>query len=471
MEWIMVVLFFLPTNLFTVLLCRFTFQSQMKPKEGMILGIHIPKEHQQDEEVLSILREEDARQKRFFKVHTWISVLVCLAGYFGMAPFMLIWFPWLMWFVGRMEMMSIVPIRRMYRLKMENGWIREEAQRVVPIDTVLSASPIRPACRAIWHLPILGIFLLSGYGFYRMGFAFSEYETEWILYGMTCLIELCFTGMHIWILKRTKVVYSRNSSINLAIAKLTESRWAFAMMLGSCLNLISWLYLYHGLWKNRWLYQQTLFTYLILQLAAAAAIVIPLFLLQKKKQELLKGDQEPFLVDDDEYWKNGWYSNPDDHRLFVPYRLNSASYSLNMAKKSAKVLMTLLVGGLAGCMVWVMVMMVQLTFAKTDFEISNGTVYLESAGYHTSFALDEVEELLLLESLPDDSFSKTNGAASDVQLIGHFKGREYGKCMMFLDLESNGIIGVRTDGRWVFFNASKNEETLAWYQTLENVLK
>ena len=34
--------------------------------------------------------------------------------------------------------------------------------------------------------------------------------------------------------------------------------------------------------------------------------------------------------------KNGWYSNPNDRHLFVQSRMNSTSYSMNMARPAAK---------------------------------------------------------------------------------------------------------------------------------------
>ncbi len=37
-------------------------------------------------------------------------------------------------------------------------------------------------------------------------------------------------------------------------------------------------------------------------------------------------------MDDDYYWRNGWYDNPGDPRLFVQDRFNSMNYTTNVGK-------------------------------------------------------------------------------------------------------------------------------------------
>ena len=44
------------------------------------------------------------------------------------------------------------------------------------------------------------------------------------------------------------------------------------------------------------------------------------FRVKKKKAQILAADDAPIYVDDDYYWRNGWYNNPVDPRLIVPDR-------------------------------------------------------------------------------------------------------------------------------------------------------
>ena len=46
----------------------------------------------------------------------------------------------------------------------------------------------------------------------------------------------------------------------------------------------------------------------------------------------MKTEEPLSYVDDDIYWKNGWYNNPRDRRWVVPSRMCSSNYSFNMGK-------------------------------------------------------------------------------------------------------------------------------------------
>lgn len=46
----------------------------------------------------------------------------------------------------------------------------------------------------------------------------------------------------------------------------------------------------------------------------------------------MKQDTAPMYIDDDYYWRNGWYSNPDDRRLFIQDRYSSMNYTVNLGR-------------------------------------------------------------------------------------------------------------------------------------------
>ena len=43
-------------------------------------------------------------------------------------------------------------------------------------------------------------------------------------------------------------------------------------------------------------------------------------------------------MDDDYYWRNGWYANPEDVRLFVQDRFNSMNYTTNLGRPAGRYL-------------------------------------------------------------------------------------------------------------------------------------
>ena len=63
--------------------------------------------------------------------------------------------------------------------------------------------------------------------------------------------------------------------------------------------------------------------------AAGIVIIVLFFIIRRRKEALLKQDTAPMYIDDDYYWRNGWYSNPDDRRLFIQDRYSSMNYTVN----------------------------------------------------------------------------------------------------------------------------------------------
>ena len=53
----------------------------------------------------------------------------------------------------------------------------------------------------------------------------------------------------------------------------------------------------------------------IFQTIPIVTIFVIYFRVKKKKAQILAADDAPIYVDDDYYWRNGWYNNPVDPRL------------------------------------------------------------------------------------------------------------------------------------------------------------
>ena len=60
--------------------------------------------------------------------------------------------------------------------------------------------------------------------------------------------------------------------------------------------------------------------FFIFQTIPIVAVFVMYFRLKKKKAQILAADDEPMYVDDDYYWRNGWYDNPNDPRVLVQTR-------------------------------------------------------------------------------------------------------------------------------------------------------
>ena len=96
-----------------------------------------------------------------------------------------------------------------------------------------------------------------------------------------------------------------------------------------------------------------------------------------------------------------------------------------------------------------------------------GEVYrFEAAGYEYEFSGNDIQSVKLIDELPDERFTRTNGGSTEKVNIGHFRGRETGKCMMFLYNDCTPVLEIRLDDMTVFANSRDPQETERWLDML-----
>ena len=72
------------------------------------------------------------------------------------------------------------------------------------------------------------------------------------------------------------------------------------------------------------------------------------------------GQQETEIVDDDVYWLNGWYSNPNDKRTLVESKFCNANMEFNLGKPGVKVLVGALFAVTIAVIIWCICLLVPL---------------------------------------------------------------------------------------------------------------
>lgn len=354
---------FLICDLVTCLLCKFVYQQNFVYQNGMLLGVHIPREQLLCPQVEALCGQSKRRWRIYQNIHIALGSLLCLLGFFSAEWLVLIWVFWFLLYLAGMEVLMVTPLRRMYRIKQEQGWIREKCRRTVYIDTELSALSKQMAPRAFWHLPLLAAEAAAGTALYihsrqENGQVGSEMT---VLGGIALAVTLLVWAMHLYLAEKRNVVYSQSSKVNIAVNRLIKRAWARAFLGADVWNCVAWLYLAlrricvdpgMAIQAGDW------FVYGLLQLAAAIAALLPWGNAFQKRRDILAADGQPVEVDDDEYWKNGWYENPHDPHLFVQNRLCDTNYTFNMARPAARwinVGITLVLVGSLGWVAWMMI--------------------------------------------------------------------------------------------------------------------
>ena len=117
---------------------------------------------------------------------------------------------------------------------------------------------------------------------------------------------------------------------------------------------------------------------------------------------------------------------------------------------------------MAGFCLWLL----KIDFTPVRMQMTDTAVTVTSGYSNISFDRNEIEEVQLLDALPDDNFYKVNGSADGKQYLGKFKGKETGKCQMYVTLDVTPILEIKIAEYTVFINSKEVGTTESWYRQL-----
>lgn len=460
---------FFVSDLIVLLACGYENKKYTQYRDGMLMNVHIPAEAVDHEEVQAICRRAQKQNKVFQRVNHLLNLLICSICIFKMELGVILWVFWIMEYIVGIGLVINGPHKDMYQLKIKNQWINEKTKYLVHIDTTVAAEAGKRVLNWKWHLLIIGAVLAEGIFLWRRDNWFVKESVGVSLYGISLGISLLFLIFHLWIVENRNVVYSQNSEVNLAVNRLVKGRWSLGIAGASFFNLLAWSYLIWQMATNEWVGNRQYIWYMVIQFLGSVFFLVPVLGIQRKKQEILEADSEGIYVDDDEFWKDGSYNNPNDRRILVPGRVNSASYTFNMGRPAGRriyygiLLFTVIALG------WAVSAMLPLVNLNITFERRGELIRFAGGGYKCEFAVDEILDMELIDELPDDRFSKINGGATQEYRVGHFKGKETGKTMMFLYKEHKPILKIILEEQTIFANSKEAGEAERWYEDLNTV--
>lgn len=420
----------LVSNIFTILIVRFGFIGNYEYKQGMILGVHIPQENIGDEEVAGLIEKTKHNYKIFQNVNAFLGIAICFVNFLNMIIFVLIWCVWLIGYAVGIELLMIIPHRKMYDIKVKNKWVIESQKRIYA-DTSLSA--VRGEVKLYYHLIPIGAEIV--------------------------------TGIILW------VVSGRTKDFNQAVNKMVKKYIFKGVLITNIINAFSWLYIFIEYIGHSRITDANYYVYIGIQFMYTLAILWMIIVIGKKKEEILNRDDEPLYVDDDEYWKTGFYNNPADPKVLVKNRLSDMNYSFNLGNKAGKAIMWSLEAVVAGFIIWFVAIMIPYINVHIDTEIKDNYFTVKAVGYKFSINIDNIEEVQLMDKLPKDSFTRTNGGATEEYNIGNYKGNTYGKCMLFIWNGYGPVVMIKGDNKTVFVNYKEDGEALKLYEQLSSADK
>ena len=188
----------------------FVYGTKMKYENGMLFGVHMAKEAQQNPEVMVLMEQYAVRMKRFYSWNVAGAVVSAALAFSYTSIFMLGWMFWLFEFtIGSMVYICRYH-RKLYDIKIRNRWFAGEGANIVVIDTAASAKVEERKIRAVWHLPaLLIVTILCVTPQVRVWV--QEEKNHLFIPVVSIFVSLIFSGLHFWMNHRRCDVISENT--------------------------------------------------------------------------------------------------------------------------------------------------------------------------------------------------------------------------------------------------------------------
>ena len=172
-----------------------------------------------------------------------------------------------------------------------------------------------------------------------------------------------------------------------------------------------------------------------------------------KKDDILSQAKNIEYMDDDYYWRKGWYSNPNDKRILVPSRINNMNQEFNMARKPAIAINILLLLIIFGTFLICLVPIDKNVIVRAD----NDQISVKSGMYETDFKRSDILDLDLVDDLDQDSYIRTNGISMGETDIGRFRGKKSGRLDLYINSSKRPLVRVKLKNKLVYISGDKNK--------------
>lgn len=456
---------FAVTDLVIIGIFYAVYGTKRKYSEGMLLGVHLPQSAADSAEVKAFMERYGRNTKIFYVANTLISTAVCGFCFWYFSVFIIVWSVWLLEFcIGAMVLLYGTH-RKLYDMKVEKGWVGSSGSRIMAVDTKAAAQSGRMGVSALWHLLFCALILMPCIDADIRNFLATS-DDGWIFPVMGILISFTFGILHTAVLRMRNKVYSEDSDLNVEINRMQKNVWSWALVGSSLFNAAAYLVVVSGIDADGEISAVMLVVYCIMETIPGFFMIGGFFYMRSRKEKLLRKNERPLYIDDDVYWKNGWYSNPNDRRLMVQDWACSWNYTTNMARPAGKIFMFLALLFVAGCLVWGCIQIWKIDFVPIELNISGTQVVITSGYSDYGIACEDITGVELLDSLPDDDYRKINGGEDQHKMLGRFKGENTGKCRMYLYTGYMPVLEIMTGDGPVYVNSKEPQETEKWMREI-----
>ena len=427
--------------------------------DHQILGVTLSKPHSQDSEVQKTVGSftKACYVVLLLSVGCSFLLLISVIGrYAGLVMLLLVLFNlftnWLM--IEHYQ-------KKLAGIKTRNQWIYQR-KKIVSVDLTVTREKGKSSISPLF---VWSFFLFS---FVPMAVWFFNPDLRQIYpIGLSFIGPLCqlFTiFLYYRMRNQHSSIANEETERNLAYAQQEERVNSISATLSSLSMLIFWI-----LFSLSMLYTQNSF----LIIAPLILLIVSLLMIARWQQNRTRKLEEHFfgawsegdegIQEQQSTWKWGCYYNPSDPRIFVPKRIASMGWTINIGRPLGKVFYF-------GIMVLLFAVILFVAYGELknyQITVQGSELRIDAAMYDMTFDKDQVVSVSVIKQLPNGT--RTNGYGGPNKSFGHFSLNDYGNSMVYIYNHVDQYIVVQLAGGnpgYVFINEKTIEETETLYQTI-----
>lgn len=453
---------FLLIDLFSIGIMYGIYGKKQKYENGMLLGVHLPQSEAESEEVLSFMKNYRKASNRFYGWNLAAGMIVCGFCFWYLSIFMIFWSLWFIeLFAGGFYVLCRWH-RKLYDLKVERGWVGGGGSRILASAESVREEGRRAGPSPHWHLFFCVLILLPCL-IVQVRSAVALNETEAVLFWTALIVGFLFWGVHAAVRRVKDRVYSEDPAVNTEINRLQKAVWSWILTGCGICNLSAYLLAAQSVSESGICSGPALIGYVILESLSVLFFLVGFPYMAFRKRKILSSDERPAYIDDDVYWKNGWYSNPNDPKLLVQDWACPWNYTTNMARPAGRICMAagVLVALFSfGIAIW---FTVKFEFTPIDMELAEDGIKITSGYSDVEIGYEEITGLEVIPQLPEDDFRRVNGGEDPEKLVGKFRGEETGNCRMYIYIGYEPVLEIETGEGPVYINSREESQVEKWY--------
>lgn len=444
--------------LLCVLLSGFFMTIPSRPHRNVILENTIPKFRQKEPQIQAVVKSYRKMIYLVTLVYALLSLSIAIIPYDSIA--MTIFIMLLFSDIAVLYLLEIRYIGKMREVLVKNDWLL--AVEPLIVDTRVVIDKNRKILSLGWLIGSLILTIASSlFIVQKVGLG----DGNGLLIFINAVLWLLFAACYYAIYKLPAKAMTDETTINQQYNDLTKFHWSLLIVVFSYLfipiNLLPYLPNTTATWLNLFISG-----YFLVVLGASVWSIYLLFSLRKKQEYLLNQAATQYYTGEDQYWRYGFYYNPNDQRLMIPDRVGM-NIGMNMAKKSAQILMGLTLIFLAGILIYTTAPLYQYDFGDNsiDFTLQDQTIKMTApmAG-NAEVKLSDIEVVELVDQLPS-GMRRTNGLGTDRYAMGQFSAD--GKpATLYVRQDQDKILHLVTSDRDYYYTGETEAETAKIYQQI-----